>query len=154
MAVYQLLGRGTYAHQIPYGQGVSPLWSFFQPPPAQNSILVYADGTVVERQTFDNDEIKDDQVFLYILGGTDFRCSDDSLAYTYLSDAGYTWRLVVDQDTYGAEYADAYNREWEQENTRIVEERQAAYAAANAEYYRQQRIAALQAELAALLSEE
>lgn len=153
MAVYQLLGRGTYGPRVETGPGVSPLWQFILMPPAQNSILIYANGDVVERATFTNDEIQDDQVFLFILGGTDFRCSDDSLAYQYLSDAGYTWRLVVDQDTYGAEYADVYNREWEQENTRIVEERQAAYAAANAEYYRQQRIAALQAELAALMNE-
>lgn len=152
MAVYQLMGRGTYGPRVVVGPGVSPLWQFFQAPSAQNSILIYADGTVVERATFENKEILDDQVFIYILGGTDFRCSDDSLAYQYLTDAGYTWRLVVDQDTYGAEYADAYNREWEQQNKSIVEERQAAYAAANAEYYRQQRIALLQAELDALMN--
>lgn len=153
MAVYQLMGRGTYGPNVATGPGVSPLWQFFLSPQAQNSILVYADGTVVEQATFNIDDIANDQVFLYILGGTDFRCSDDSLAYQYLSDAGYTWRLVVDQDTYGAEYADVYNREWEQANKSIVEARQAAYAAANAEYYRQQRIAALQAELAALMNE-
>lgn len=153
MAVYQLLGRGTYGPRVETGAGVSPLWQFFLSPPAQNSVIVYADGTVVEQATFTNDETKDPNVLVFILGGTDFRCTDDSLAYQYLTDAGYTWRLVVDQDTYGAEYADVYNREWEQENTRLVEERQAAYAAANAEYYRQQRIAALQAELAALMNE-
>lgn len=153
MAVYQLEGRGTYGPKVETGPGISPLWQFILMPPAQNSILIYNNGTVVERATFGNDEIQDSDVFLFILGGTDFRCTDDSLAYEYLTAAGYTWRLVVDQDTYGAEYADAYNREWEQANTRIVEERQEAYAATNAEYYRQQRIAALQAELNALMNE-
>ena len=153
MAVYQLLGRGTYGPRVQTGPGISPLWQFFLSPPAQNSVIIYNNGAVVERATFDNSEILDDDVFLFILGGTDFRCTDDSLAYQYLTDAGYTWRLVADQDTYGAEYADVYNREWEQANTRLVEDRKEAYAAANAEYYRQQRIAALQAELAALMNE-
>lgn len=150
MAVYQLEGRGTYGPRVQTGPGVSPLWQFFLMPPAQNSILIYNNGDVVEQATFENDDIKSPDVFLHILGGTDFRCTDTSLAYQYLSDAGYTWRLVVDQDTYGADYADAYNREWEQANTRIVEERTENAAAEQAEYYRLQRIAALQAEIAAL----
>lgn len=149
----QLLGRGTYGPRTPIGAGVSPLWQFFLGPPAQNSVIIYNDGTVVERETFDNSEIKDPSVFLFILGGTDFRCTTDSLAYQYLTAAGYTWREVVDQDSYGAEYADVYNREWEQANTRIVESRTENYAAVNTEYYRQQRIAALQAELDSLTSE-
>lgn len=153
MATYQLLGRGTYGPTAAVGPGVSPLWSFIKGPPAQNSVIIYKDGSVAERQTFENDEIQDDDVFIFILGGTDFRCTDDSFAYESLDAAGYTWRLVVDQDTYGAEYADAYNREWEQENTRLVEERKQAQIDFQNEYYRLQRIAALQAELAALLSE-
>lgn len=123
MAVYQLLGRGTYGPSVVTGPGVSPLWQFFLSPPSQNSVLIYKDGSVYERAVFENREIQDDAVFIFILGGTDFRCTDTSFAYESLDAAGYTWRLVVDQDTYGANYADNYNREWEQENTRYIEER-------------------------------
>lgn len=150
MAVYQLLGRGTYGPRVQTGPGISPLWQFFLSPPAQNSILIYQDGTVVEQQTFENEDIKSPDVFLYILGGTDFRATDDSFAYQALTDAGYTWRLVPDQNTYSAEYIDNYNREWEQANTRIVEDRKEAADTAAAAYARAQRIAALQAEIAAL----
>ena len=50
----QLLGRGTYGPDVVYGPEVSPLWQFFLAPPAQNSVLIYTDGSVVERATFEN----------------------------------------------------------------------------------------------------
>lgn len=153
MAVYQLLGRSTYGPQVAMGRNVSPLWQFFLSPPAQNSVLIYKNGDVTEKSTFSNKEINDTSVFLFIPGGTDFRCTDTSFAYETLTAMGYTWRLVVDQDTYGADYADNYNREWEQANLRLIEERTAAQIDWSVEYARQQRIIELQAELAALLSE-
>lgn len=108
MTTVQLLGRGTYGPRVDAGPGVSPLWQFFLGPPAQNSVIIYDDGTVVERQTFENSEIQDADVHTFILGGTDFRCDVGSFEYTSLDDAGYTWREVVPPNTYSSTYQDAY----------------------------------------------
>lgn len=94
MATVQLLGRGTYGPRVDPSPGVSPLWQFFLGPPAQNSVIIYDDGMVVERQTFENDEIKESSVHTFILGGTDFRCEEGSFEYNSLEDAGYTFREV------------------------------------------------------------
>lgn len=123
MAVVQLLGRGTYGPRVPLGPGVSPLWQFKKKPPSQNSILIYDDGSVVEQATFVNRDIQANNVFLFIYGGTDFRCTTDSFAYEALTAAGYTWREVLPQDTFTEDYTDRYQREWEQVSTRLVEDR-------------------------------
>ena len=108
MTTVQLLGRGTYGPRVDPSPGVSPLWQFFLGPPAQNSVIIYDDGEVVERQTFENDEIKDEDVHTFILGGTDFRCEVGSFEYNSLDAAGYTWREVVQPNTYSSTYQDAY----------------------------------------------
>jgi hypothetical protein len=90
----QLTGRATYGPRVELGPGVSPLWQFFLMPPAQESILIYDDGTVVERQTFENDDIQDPSVHTYILGGTDYRTNEGSFEYIALTAAGFTWRDV------------------------------------------------------------
>lgn len=108
MTTVQLLGRGTYGPRVDPSPGVSPLWQFFLGPPAQNSVIIYNDGDVVERQTFENDEIKDEDVHTFILGGTDFRCEVGSFEYNSLDAAGYTWREVVPPNTYSSTYQDAY----------------------------------------------
>lgn len=105
----QLLGRGTYGPYTAYGPGVSPLWSFFLSPPAQNSILIYNDGTVVEQQAFENDDIEDPSVHTYIYGGTDFRTDEGSFEYQALTDAGYTWRNVYTDNVYPEDYDSPYN---------------------------------------------
>lgn len=105
----QLLGRGTYGPQMVQGYGISPLWSFFLPPPAQNSILIYLDGTVVERATFENDDIQDPTVHTFILGGTDFRTEIGSFDYDALTAAGYTWRNVYTENVYPEDYDSPYN---------------------------------------------
>ena len=105
----QLLGRGTYGPQMVQGYGISPLWSYFLPPPAQNSILVYNDGTVVERATFENDDTEDPDVHTYILGGTDFRTEVGSFDYDALTAAGYTWRNVYTENVYPEDYDSPYN---------------------------------------------
>lgn len=104
----QLLGRATYGPRVEYGPGVSPLWQFFLAPPAQESILIYDDGTVVEQQTFENSDIQDPSVHTYILGGTDYRTDEGSFEYNALTAAGYTWRDVADWDTYPAGYDSLY----------------------------------------------
>lgn len=105
----QLLGRGTYGPRVMTGQGISPLWQFFLMPPAQNSILIYNDGTVVEQETFENDVIQDPDVYMFILGGTDFRCDEGSFEYDSLTDAGYTWRNVYTDNVYDETYDNPYN---------------------------------------------
>jgi len=100
----QLLGRGTYGPRTIQGQGISPLWSFILPPPAQNSVIIYTDGSVAERQTFENSEIKDPDVHTFILGGTDFRTDVGSFEYEALTDAGYTWRNVYTDNVYPEDY--------------------------------------------------
>ena len=105
----QLLGRGTYGPRVIQGSGISPLWSYFLPPPAQNSVIVYNDGTVVERETFENDETIDPTVHTFILGGTDFRTDVGSFDYDALTAAGYTWRNVYTGDVYDETYDSPYN---------------------------------------------
>lgn len=108
MATVQLLGRGTYGPYVAYGPGVSPLWLYFLSPPAQNSVLIYDDGTVVEQATFPNDQIQASNVHTYILGGTDYRTTVGSFEYDALTAAGYTWREVTPADTYAEKYEDVY----------------------------------------------
>lgn len=106
--IVQLLGRGTYGPQVAYGPGISPLWLYFLSPPAQNSVLIYNDGSVVERSTFENRDIQDVDVHTFILGGTDYRTTVGSFEYDALTAAGYTWREVAAPDTYTSNYADSY----------------------------------------------
>ena len=106
--IVQLLGRGTYGPQVAYGPGISPLWLYFLSPPAQNSVLIYNDGSVVERSTFDNRDIQDVDVHTFILGGTDYRTTVGSFEYDALTAAGYTWREVAELDTYTSTYQDVY----------------------------------------------
>lgn len=105
----QLLGRGTYGPRTPIGAGVSPLWQFFLGPPAQNSVIIYNDGTVVERETFENDDISAPDVHTFILGGTDYRTDVGSFEYTALTAAGYTWRNVYTGNVYDENYDRPYN---------------------------------------------
>lgn len=105
----QLLGRGTYGPRVVTGPGVSPLWQFFLMPPAQNSIIIYDDGSVVERQTFENDDTQAPDVHTYILGGTDFRTDEGSFEYNALTAAGYTWRNVYSNDVYPEDYDTQYD---------------------------------------------
>jgi hypothetical protein len=105
----QLLGRGTYGPRVQTGPGISPLWQFFLGPPAQNSILIYNDGTVVEQQTFVLSDITDPDVHTYILGGTDFRTDVGSFDYDALTAAGYEWRTVYTNNVYDEHYDSPYN---------------------------------------------
>lgn len=105
----QLLGRGTYGPRVQTGPGISPLWQFILMPPAQNSILIYQNGTVVEQATFENNVIQSEDVYLFILGGTDFRCDEGSFEYNALTDAGYTWRNVYTDNVYPETYDTQFN---------------------------------------------
>jgi hypothetical protein len=84
------------------------LWEYFHAPPAQNSVIIYNDGSVVERATFENDDVKAANVRVFILGGTDYRTTVGSFEYAALTAAGYTWREVAEPNTYTATYQDVY----------------------------------------------
>jgi hypothetical protein len=105
----QLLGRGTYGPRTIQGRGISPLWSFILPPPAQNSVLIYTDGSVAERATFENDDIQDEDVHTFILGGTDYRTDVGTFEYDALTAAGYTWRNVYTGNVYSEDYDTQFN---------------------------------------------
>ena len=108
MARAVLSGQGTYGPSVPWGMGISPLWQYMRMPPAQNSLLIYDDGRVVEGQGFELDDVKDPSVYLFILGGTRFRCQDDSFEYNALVAAGYDFTVVPERDTYTDDYQDVY----------------------------------------------
>ncbi len=108
MATVQLLGRTLYENQRPYGPGVSPLWSRVRAVPYQESIIIYNNGTVVRGVGFDNDDISDPSVYLFILGGQRFRCLTTDPEYAWLTAAGFTWETIPDYDTYPTDYTDNY----------------------------------------------
>jgi hypothetical protein len=108
VATVQLLGRGTYGPSVPMGAWVSPLWMYIKMPPAQNSILIFDDGSVEERSIFENSEIKDPSVRVFILGGTRYRTEVGSFEYDALTAAGYTWQEITEPNTYSENYEDSY----------------------------------------------
>ena len=108
MATVQLLGRGTYGPHVPWGLDVSPLWLYKKMPPAQNSVIIYKTGTVVERPTFETKDILADNVHEFILGGTRYRTEVGSFSYTALTAAGYTWQQIAEPNTYTEDYEDSY----------------------------------------------
>jgi len=84
---------GTYENRVPsYETSGTFLWEYFRPVPAQNSILVWADGTVEERQVPKNSETKKAKVF--IPGGHQFVTDEGSFAHTSLVNAGYEFEAV------------------------------------------------------------
>jgi hypothetical protein len=105
----QLLGRGTYGPRTIQGPGISPLWSFILPPPAQNSVIIYNDGSVTEQETFENDDIQGEDVHTFILGGTDYRTDVGTFEYDSLTAAGYTWRNAYTGDVYAEDYDTQFN---------------------------------------------
>jgi hypothetical protein len=108
MATVQLLGRETYPNRRPYGYGISPLWQRVPVPPYQESIIIYDDDTVVRGIAFTQDQIAADDVYMFILGGSRFRCETGSKEYLALTSAGFTWQTIPNYDSYPAEYTDNY----------------------------------------------
>jgi hypothetical protein len=108
VATVQLLGRGTYGPHVPWGMDVSPLWLYVKMPPAQNSVIIYKNGDVVERPTFEIKDIRDDSVHEFILGGTRYRTEVGSFSYDALTAAGYTWQPIAEPNTYTEDYEDSY----------------------------------------------
>lgn len=101
-------GIGTYGPSVPWGTGISPLWSYMRMPPAQNSLIIYDDGSVVEGAHFESDDIQADNVYFYHYGGTQFIVEVGSFAYNALEAAGYLLEEIPEPDTYTTTYQDVY----------------------------------------------
>jgi hypothetical protein len=143
-----------YGPKVPTGRGVSDLWRYFTAPPAMNSVVIYKDGSVVEKAGFDTRELRpEDNIDTFILGGTDYRVEDTSFQYQSLLAAGYTFVALPEQNTYEGTYRDAYTYEWTPEtlayqNAMAAERRQREDEQAYRD--RLEQIAALEAEAARL----
>lgn len=84
---------GTYENRVPtYRDSGTWLWEYFRPVPAQNSILIWADGRVEEKQVPMNKETKACEVF--IPGGHQFVTDEGSFAHSSLVAAGYEFEAV------------------------------------------------------------
>lgn len=84
---------GTYQNPVPtYETSGTWLWEYFQPPPAQNTILIADDGSVTEVQVPLNRDLKAAAVF--IQGGHQFVTDEGSFAHTSLVNAGYEFEAV------------------------------------------------------------
>ena len=101
-------GIGTYGPMVAYGGGVSPLWKYMRMPPAQNSLIIYNDGSVIEGAHFEIDETQADDVYLFHYGGTQFVVEVGSFAYNALQAAGYLLEVIPEPDTYTDDYQDVY----------------------------------------------
>lgn len=101
-------GIGTYGPSVPWGTGISPLWSYMRMPPAQNSLIIYDDGSVVEGAHFESDDIQADNVYFYHYGGTQFIVEVGSFAYNALEAAGYLLEEIPEPNTYTTTYQDVY----------------------------------------------
>lgn len=101
----KVLNRRLRGNPVPGG---SPLWRFFLPVPTQQSVLIYDNGDVWEKQTFSDREINDPSVYMFILGGTDFRCQEGSFEYEAMLAQGYEFERVFEVDEYRDEYTEEY----------------------------------------------
>lgn len=144
----QLLGRGTYGpERLPRVRGPRHLWNHVSMPPAQNSLIIYKDGTVLEGNNFapwQYDPVIDSNVHRFIYGGTNVRCGDlDQFSHDTLIANGYTCGVPHTMDVYvpSDKYTDQYPLVAGTTSGDAVTAGLAARAA---------RIAELEAELAAL----
>lgn len=144
----RLEGQGTYRwYDLPRLKGPRHLWNHRSnwPPPSQNTLVVYKDGSVVEGNNFGPDDLDPSLVHRVFVGGYDHRCNieDDPLSWNALRKAGYDC-LVPEQDVYMP--TDVYTAEYPLVNTPTAAEQRAA----RVEAARLARIAELETELAAL----
>ncbi len=98
-------GRGEYGNPRVQDR----LWRFFGTPNHQNSILIYLDGSVVEKPYPSNLEVSDPSVAYVIYGGSQVVLEDDSFEYLSLLATGdYFWNEVPPEGTYTELYEDVY----------------------------------------------
>jgi hypothetical protein len=68
------------------------LWNHHQPPPAQNTLVVMKDGTVVEGHDLPYEQMYGPDTHRVFVGGYDHRCTpeEDPFAFDALGRAGYS----------------------------------------------------------------
>lgn len=109
-----LTGQGTYGplRGGPF-KGPMHLWDHVAGPPAQNTVIVYKDGTVLEGNNFDITTTSAPEVHRIFQGGYQHRCDqeDDPLSWQALKDAGYVcWLPELDLYDENDQYTDVYPR--------------------------------------------
>lgn len=106
----QITGRGLVEIPGPvHATGPHRLWAYVREGSSQNSILVYNDGTCVERQQFTTEDLLDPNVHTFIRGGTDFRCEGTGWLHEALLAAGYGCQYAVEDIYVGSDqYTDEY----------------------------------------------
>jgi hypothetical protein len=114
-------------------------------PPAQNTLVVYTDGTVLEGNNFGTEVFDNPDVHRVFVGGYKHVCmeEDDPLSFLALQAAGYECWLPT-MDVY--EPTDLYTDEYPV----VDEEAEAEARLAAARAARDARIAVLQTEIDAL----
>jgi hypothetical protein len=147
----QLLNRAwREAPRASYPQGKrSHIFAHKSPQPEQASIIVYADGTVLEGWDFqpweyDNSSRAQKEVALFIPGGHAFDCVEGDPILDILVANGFEYGFHTNYDTYLEKYTAQYPYAAGPYPADQAEAR-AAYVAA--------RIAQLEAELAILQAE-
>ena len=98
-----LSGQGTYGPlRVPGLRGPMHFWERHHAmPPAQNTVIVYSDGTVLEGHLFGPEVFDDPDVHRIFVGGYkhNVTLADDPLSYNALIGAGYTM-FVPSEDRY------------------------------------------------------
>ena len=92
MARYVVTGQGTHGPlELPITRGPMKLWTFYRPPAAGNTLLVYSDGEVVEGWEFSDTVLADPDLHAVLLGGQKHIVDSvaDPFLYESLVDAGY-----------------------------------------------------------------
>jgi hypothetical protein len=90
----RLEGQGTYRwYDLPRLKGPRHLWNHRSnwPPPSQNTLIVYKDGSVVEGDNFGPEDLDPSLVHRVFVGGYDHRvtAAEDFLSWQALKAAGY-----------------------------------------------------------------
>lgn len=92
MARYVVTGQGTHGPlELPPTRGPMKLWTYYRPPAAGNTLLVYNDGEVVEGWEFPDTVFADPDLYAVLLGGQKHIVDSvaDAFLYNSLVTAGY-----------------------------------------------------------------
>jgi len=101
--------RNPYTHRSP-----QHLWNHVGWVPAQETLVVYTDGTVAEGHSFTHEEMYGPTVHKLLVGGYDYRCPEfDAFTLSSLKAAGYTC-CNPDGDIY---YIDTLDDEYDPNDT-------------------------------------
>lgn len=94
----RLTGQGNYGPlRLPRVFGPMHLWNHVAAPPAQNTLVVMKDGSVVEGNFLSYEDMYGPLVHRVFVGGYDHRCDpDDQFSFDALTAAGYPCKFVTE----------------------------------------------------------